>query len=193
MHGGFTTLSIKKLRIRKGGRKRKSGRRHPSGKIDQRHPDDKKLAELQPHRRHLPADCRSSEKAGYPLGDLNLRGILSNQQHEAGQRYAAIVGRYRAVIGSPMATAKSGRGFDCAGACVVTEACECRSRKTSYDRVYEALRASGQRALVAVNNIAVHQNELDLSDWARVMWTVVGLDALVTYFGLTNGRKSPLP
>jgi hypothetical protein len=66
-------------------------------------PDDptRMLTARQPHRRWLPAELRLSEKAATPLGGLNLVGVLSDEQYEAGRRYQVVVGEYRVSIGIP--------------------------------------------------------------------------------------------
>lgn len=40
-----------------------------------------------------------SERAGYPLGLLNLRGVLANAQHDAGLRYQSQFNAYTAMMG----------------------------------------------------------------------------------------------
>ena len=169
------------------GRRRKAGRRHPNGELvaDQR--DDRALAAEQPHRRWLPPDKRLSEKAGTPLGGLNLMGVLSDAQHEAGLRYAVIVGEYRAVIEAPKALGGRGKGFGCTGDCRRRRwagemvDCICEMRKKRYDLAFAAVMTAGQRAARAVARVAVHAEACPggaLPDLRR------GLDALSRHFGL---------
>jgi hypothetical protein len=96
------------------GRKRKIGFPHPVGELKRPQFDLRDLATLQPHRVWLPEEKRMDQKAASPLGCLNLLGVLSDGQYLAGIRYAVVVGKYRAVIESPRATAGAGRGYDAA-------------------------------------------------------------------------------
>jgi len=116
----------------RSGRKRKAGRRHPSGQlVRDKRPDDKVRAGRQPHRRMLDENDRTDERAESPLGQLLLRGLLNRasegggrkpsteaaDRYEAGMMYLQIVGAYRAVIGTPRGTAGSGRGRECEQLC----------------------------------------------------------------------------
>jgi hypothetical protein len=171
------------------GRKRRHGLRHPNGELVAmaRRKKDRALAALQPHRRWLPPDLRLSEKAETPLGALNLLGVLSDAQHEAGLRYAAIVGQYRAVIRPPRALTAGGKGFDCLGDCRLRRQCgervecACEIRKARYDAAFAAVFEAGQRAARAVARVAVHNEGCPtgcLGDLRR------GLEALARHFGL---------
>jgi hypothetical protein len=101
------------------GRRRKFGPRNRSGDLARTNSESKfdfrALAALQPHRVWLPQEKRLDQKAASPLGCLNLLGVITDAQYRAGLRYAIVVGKYRAVIETPSATAGSGRGYDCPG------------------------------------------------------------------------------
>jgi hypothetical protein len=153
------------------GRKRKSGRRYASGELLRARVDFRELAALQPHRVWLPQGKRLDQKAASPLGCLNLLGVISHRQYLAGIRYAVIVGKYRAVIETPRATAGTGRGYDCTGDLQcgrkLGRICECRQRKQRYDAAFAAVIEAGQPAARAVARVAVHgetcpQGELSL-------------------------------
>jgi hypothetical protein len=166
------------------GRKRKIGFRHPGGELVRPQFDLRGLATLQPHRVWLPEEKRMDQKAASPLGCLNLLGVLSDAQYLAGIRYAVVVGKYRAVIESPRATAGAGRGYDCAGDLRCGRdggaPCECRQRKERYDAAFAAVLEAGQRAARAVARVAVHAEQCPrgaLADLKR------GLDALAKHFG----------
>lgn len=169
----------------RGGRPR-NARSRTDGRLPDVPPDYRQLIALQPHRRGLHEAHRLSEKAESPLGRLNLRGIVSDEQREAGRIYAAITGAYRGSIGAPHGTAGGG-GYGCAGDCVKPELCECLRRKRAYDDAYEALWDAGQRAAKAVAHVAVRECEPDPSQIPHLLW---GLSALVKHFGLTNRGKS---
>jgi hypothetical protein len=165
------------------GRKRKIGLRHPGGELVRPQFDMRSLATLQPHRVWLPEEKRMDQKAASPLGCLNLLGVLTDAQYLAGVRYAVVVGKYRAVIETPRATAGAGRGYDCPGdpKCGRDgEPCECRRRKQRYDAAFAAVIEAGQRAARAVARVAVHGEQCPhgaLADLKR------GLDALAKHFG----------
>ena len=173
------------------GRKRKIGFRHPGGELKRPQFDLRGLATLQPHRVWLPEEKRMDQKAASPLGCLNLLGVLSDAQYLAGIRYAVVVGKYRAVIESPRATAGAGRGYDCPGDLRCGRdggaACECRHRKERYDAAFAAVLEPGQRAARAVARVAVHAEQCPrgaLTDLKR------GLDALAAHFGCGGKARS---
>jgi hypothetical protein len=152
--------------------------------------DYRALAGQQPHRRWLPESHRSDERAGSTLGSLNIlyrTSVLPNankpgvtdEQHEAGRRYAVIVGAYRAMIGAPRGDGGSGRGYACRGeeGCYP---CLCLARQKNYSNAYEALAEAGRPAVMAVNAVAVHDQRADL-DSLRA-----GLTALARHFGLRS-------
>lgn len=175
------------MQVNRKGRKRKSGRRTASGALAKAHVDYQTMAAENPDRRWLPATLRLSEKAGTVLGGLNLIGRITDHQYEAGRRYGIVVGAYRSVIGTPTGMHGSSRGYDCAGlACLVDDRlCECASRKTRYVRAFEAIK--GQRVHLAVNRVAVHDEQIteDQMDYLRL-----GLSALAVHFGLTQQRRA---
>ena len=169
------------------GRKRKFGHRDASVNLIRARMEFRELAALQPHRVWLPQSQRLDQKAASPLGCLNLLGVLSSRQYLAGIRYAVVVGKYRAVIESPRATAGAGRGYDCTGdpQCGRDQGriCECRRRKARYDAAFAAVMVAGQRAARAVAHVAVHGETCPqgLLDHLKR-----GLDALARHFGLTG-------
>ena len=85
----------------RGGRKRKSNvARDRFGKSRGEAPEEIMAVVLaQPHRRA--ASTPRDAKLGYSLGRLLLAGYVTEKQHDAGQRWAAIVRRYAALIGFP--------------------------------------------------------------------------------------------
>lgn len=172
----------------RAGRKR-NPRMHLSSvglKIDYR-----ALSFDQPHRRVLPIDMRSSEKAETPFGCLNLLGAVSDEQFEAGRLYRIAVQEYGSSIGVPVGDGVGGRGYPCKGdpRCGIGEPgkpeplpCECRRRKIAYNQAFEALAPAGHKAQVQVGHVAVHGRGCnDLKELRR------GLDLLVRHFGV--GRR----
>jgi hypothetical protein len=175
----------------RSGRKRKIGLRHPGGELVRLHFDVRSLAALQPHRVWLPESKRLDQKAASPFGCLNLLGVLTDAQYLAGLRYAVVVGKYRAVIETPRATAGAGRGYDCPGDLNCGREpgpqCECRRRKERYDAAFAAVIEAGQRAARAVARVAVHGEQCPrgaLADLKR------GLEALADHFGAGRRGRS---
>jgi hypothetical protein len=147
----------------------------------------------QPHRRTLPASLRLSEKAATALGRANLVGLITDEQHEAGQRFQVTVGEYRASIGAPGNGARGG-GYACAprwdaerGRRVCLAAvCECRRRWEAFEGAARALWNAGHAAAAAVRWVAVLGEE----PGAMVDWLRAGLAALVGFYGLDR-RRTP--
>lgn len=202
MHG--TMQMPTEIRNRKG-RKRKSGRREANGRPQRVPVDYRSMAALWPGRRDLAVDVRSSERAGSELGRLNLRWQaheareahlrpyektpppgISEDQYEAGRRYAVIVGAYRAMIGVPAHLEGGGRGYDCVGdARCPPDTCICKARQERYDDAYCSIRTHA--AHLAVNAVAIHDQAISPD---LVIHLREGLSALARHLGLTNGRKS---
>ena len=172
------------------GRKRKASM-HLSGareiKVDYR-----SMASQQPHRRWLPEDVRLDQKADSILGCLNLVSSISDDQYEAGRKYAHVVGQYRASINPPAGTSGNGKGYICqASICLRPPPgeqieCECRRRKEAADSAFHAVMEAGQLAAKTVARVAVWNEQCPfgyLGDLKR------GLSALAKHYGLTNRRK----
>jgi hypothetical protein len=150
----------------------------------------------QPHRRTLPASLRLSEKAATALGRLNLMGSISDEQHEAGQRFQVTVGEYRASIGAPGNGARGG-GYACAPrwdgermVCLAA-ACECRRRLEVYLGAMRALQDTGLRSSGAVRLVAILDLEPD--PLVSVAELRAGLTALVGFYGLDRRGREGRP
>lgn len=175
------------------GRKRVSGvEREPNGRIQRERPTDVALiAELQPHRMCLPVELRMDARAENRLGRLNLLGTLSDDQYEAGRRFAQIVNLYKAII-APPAKPRSLDIGSVRGRSVIDDE-ECEARKISYNWAFEALAKTAMAdgstspgiahlAQRAVSAVAVHDEECPTSiDYLRA-----GLDALARHFGIKS-------
>ena len=90
------------------GRKRKSGKRHPCGKLVRPSAGETQreimATVVEARRRQYGVTARQArdERLGSALGRLSFRGIINADQYSAGQLYSAIIGRYRAIMGMPM-------------------------------------------------------------------------------------------
>jgi hypothetical protein len=178
---------MKSPALNRKGRKRKSGKRTPSGALVRVHVDYQTLAANQPHRHWLPEAHRLSEKAGTVLGSLNITKRISDLEYEAGRRYGIVVGKYRSVSGGPHGLNGSGRGYDCPGlACLVSERfCECSDRKTRYFRALGCI-AGNYRVEAIVSRVAVYDEQVTENQLEHLR---LGLSSLAVHFGLTSHPK----
>lgn len=170
------------------GRKRKSGRREPSGRNIRPPVDYRAMAGLQPHRIGLPAALRESERAESVLGCLNLLKRISEQEYEAGRRFGVIVGGYRSVIGTPRGTVGAGKGYNCepSGCLVDATNCTCEQRTAKFRDSSRALLLISQKAYNAVYQVAVHDFPCNSEQLKHLQ---AGLRGLANYYGLTSRRK----
>lgn len=188
---GGTALKISEraVAVMRVGRKRKSGHRKPSGDLSNERIEAEiaRMTAIQmPHRKSVPVEHRYDPKAESHLGRMNLRGIITDLQFDAGREYAKIVSLYRSAIEAPR------QGQSIAGVMEpkssgFMDVDRAREIKRRYDGAFEALFDAGQPAAKTVARVAVHdtgilRNERD--------YLFRGLDALVRHFGLTSSRKS---
>jgi hypothetical protein len=168
------------------GRKRKTvARREPNGREKRRPADYRAMAAAWPVRRDLAAADRASERAGSVLGRLSLKKLISEPQYDAGQRYAVIVGAYRAMIGMPGNLAGGGKGYDCIGAAdCPADSCVCLARTKRYDDAYCAVRTHA--AHLAVNAVAIHDQDIPPYQLDHLR---EGLEALAWHFGILGKRR----
>ena len=89
------------------GRKRKSGKRHPCGKLVRPSTGETQADVLatvvEARRRQYGVTARQArdERLGSALGRLAFRGLITADQYSAGQVYATTMGPYRAIMGLP--------------------------------------------------------------------------------------------
>jgi hypothetical protein len=179
------------VQIVRVGRKRKSGKRHPAGRLVQpKDLDVAAIAAAHPDRQGLPESKRAFPVAGTPVGRLFLSGQISAQQLEASRRYARDARGYQQIIGSPKPNAPSLNPMTAGGmsAPVAFSEAEIRRRLDGYNAAFEAVYDAGHRAARAVARVAVYEEWLpdgsSLEDLKR------GLSALARHYGLTDHRKS---
>lgn len=158
------------------GRKRKLGLRHASGQL---------IRAKQTHG-------RTQLSSFNPLGSLRLQKIITAGQFDAGVRYAAIVGTYRATINAPGSRSSNGKGSRChieitgqARACKdlqEPDECICLIQRKKYDAAFVALFSAGQLATKAVARVAVFDEQVEPQD---IIHLQRGLTALEYHFALT--------
>src|SRR5262245_47165749 len=174
--------------MKRRGRKRKLGRRHPNGKLVQaRHASPAVIAAAMPHRRGC-GEHAVNQLAETALGRAQLADEIDKVQYAAGSQYAAVWHQYLAVLNGPRKPSGGhGRAFDCGGCLDLTETsfCLCRERQRRWREVRAVLARSG--ALIEVEAIALYDRELAEGFHATLR---LGLDALARHFGLTPRCKS---
>lgn len=174
----------------RAGRKRKLGTRYASGDlVPQPRLSRDLIAAMQPHRQWLPENLRSHPKAESYFGQLNLMGALTDDQYEAGRRFAQVVMNYRTVIGAPKANPSSVSGDNVRGRGELDEE-ECVARKVAYEWAIESFAkvevdgvkspGNSQLAMKAVSRVAVHNEDCPTS----VDYLLAGLDNLARHFGI---------
>jgi hypothetical protein len=182
LHGNLGMTIVPKNRK---GRKRKSGRREPSGRPIRAPVDYRAMAALNPDRRGLAEGLRTHERAGSVLGRLNLKKRISEHEYEAGCRYAVVVGAWRAMIGVPAHLGGNGTGQNCWGLSPCPpQTCVCLARKIRYDDAYCSIRTHA--AHLAVNAAAIHDHDISADQLPHLR---KGLAALARHFGLTGRRR----
>jgi hypothetical protein len=187
----------------RAGRKRKSGRRHPCGKLIQKPADQNQLASRMPHRAseviyaefhagtveikkviksYVPLTELHSEKAESPLGRLRLVGALSEEQYLAGREFAKDVMRFRRII-ECRGQSQSIAGFAEPAAARPREMDEEEALKgmTKYMLAFAAI---GSHAAQRAVKYVVCQEE-DLAP-EHFKYLQMGLDKLIAHYGLTT-------
>jgi hypothetical protein len=189
MHGTMTAIKNRK------GRKRKSGRRYPSGDIiREKSVDFRGMAGEQPHRSWLPESVRGDERAESVIGCLNLlyrtsglpnakRPGLNGRQYNAGRRLAVITGEFRAAIGTPRGTAGGGRGYKCepTGCLMDSENCICERRIRRFNDCASVLLSVSQKTYNVTYRVAVSDEQCSLEE---IVHLKNGLNALAHFFGI---------
>jgi len=99
------------------GRKRKSGKRHPSGKLVQprraESQGDIMGPVLEARQRHFGVQARQArdERLGTALGRLAFTGKITPDQYAAGELYGELMARHNAVMGLPIDQPRSVTGL----------------------------------------------------------------------------------
>lgn len=179
------------------GRKRKTGTRTESGQLSRAGQGDK-IMEVALAQRARVVGLRgklTDQRLCTPLGILCLTGRLAADQeradllHEAGRLYAEGVARYRWAHSIPSPHARSADMSDAprGGSGADVDPARKRHIDAAYQDAFVALTDVGRLALLAVNDVAVHEREARADQLEQL---ILGLDSLATHYGLTRRRKS---
>lgn len=189
------------------GRKRKAGRRHPSGKLVQPNARESQReimsVVIDARRRHLGVSERQAkdERLGTSLGRLAFWGKISGVQLAAGELYAELLARHRAVIGLPMSHPRS------VTALLVNEGIFGGQGASHDDDLVSKVKRQAAAALLALRGAdmdavrggrlpsalvhAVISDDMDASNWteAELARLRLGLDALIQLFRVRGDRR----
>lgn len=125
-------------------------------------------------------DLRRSE-AGYELGRLYLRKVVTPRQHEAGVQYAGLVADYQRQLGFPAPYPSAMDVNSVRGQTLGEEPEAARIRRTAnqYMRSQTVLSEAGKDGFQAVTQMCVYDQSLsDIAPLKR------GLDVLASFFGI---------
>ena len=177
------------VQVNRAGRKRKQGiRRHPCGQPVDVRIDVAAIAASHPDRQGLPKEMRRDEKAATLIGRMKLIGHLTDEQLEAGRRYARDVVRYQQAVGAPKPNAAAINLLGGGGGYIVYSREEVHDRTQRYNAAFEAVNERGHKCARAVARVAVYEEALPAG--TELIHLTSGLDALVNHYGLTTRRKS---
>jgi len=96
------------------GRKRKPGKRHPSGKRLREETEREAMSvALDARKRHFGVSGKQArdERLGGALGRLAFRGLITDLQHQAGVAFAHLHLRHNLTVGLPMPSPRSLAGL----------------------------------------------------------------------------------
>lgn len=192
------------------GRKRKSGKRYPSGKLVQPSKAETQrevtATVIETRQRHYGVTARQAkdERLGSAIGRLAFAGKISAEQLAAAELYGDLMARNRAVMGLPAANPISaawlileqgiiGRSTAEPDAEYVTKI---RKRAAAAILILstadsDAPAAAGRRPSILVHNVVCH--EADTSGWCPGDLRNLnhGLEALVSLFRIKTTSSLP--
>lgn len=173
----------------RAGRPRKAGVPRSNGRIALAHrePMDDPTATARAQRFRdgaKPEDWRD-QRRGSMLGRLLLKGCITEEQFEAGERWHGVVHRFARAWNIPMHTPRavdlnavrgsSGHEIDPDDA---------KRIRRAYEDAYAALHSAGREALISVTECCIRE-EVPLLLSLRI-----GLNALVGHFGIATMSKA---
>lgn len=125
------------------------------------------------------------QRRGSVLGRLLIRGLISDEQFEAGERWHGVVHRFARAWNIPMHTPRAVdlnavRG----GSNVDLDPDEAKRIRRAYEDAFYALHEAGKQATNAVNEACV-RDEVPLLLALRI-----GLNALIVHFGIATISKA---
>jgi len=171
------------------GRKRREGVTRSNGRIvaAERQPmdDPTATARAQRFRDGAKPDDWRDHRRGSVLGRLLLKGLITEEQHEAGERWHTVVHRFARAWSIPMHTPRAvdlnairgGSGPD-------LDPEDAKRIRRAYDDGFAALLEAGRQPLSAVTECVI-RDEVPLLLALRL-----GLDALIFHFGIATTRKA---
>ena len=118
-------------------------------------------------------------RAGYVLGQMNIKGVVTDAQHEAGLRYAALVEAWQRVQGlpSPFPAAMDLAGVR--GLSLYSSPADAAVQRVAneYMKMQTALSDAGRKAIGAVREVCLYDR-----DWQDIESLRNGLEVLAKFF-----------
>lgn len=165
----------------RNGRRRKAGERYPCGKL--------RLGSVPPAqiKRVVAMAARGAADVllATQLGWLRLDGAITDAQAAAGVSFASLVGQHDAALGLPHRAARSptyqlGFAGIRAGSSPDAEAERVATLRRRHDAAVARLQECGPRVERVVRAVCIDDR---VPDWSDRPLLILGLDALVRYFG----------
>lgn len=129
---------------------------------------------------------------GYPLGLLYVDGKITQQQHDAGMKYAEDMWKYYVLVGIPFPSAKAQNMFAVRG--MIGDETETRAvrakaatdKMMALERVLNMVSGNGRKVKTTVFNVAVTEEveEPRLMPERMLGWLIEGLDELIWHYGV---------
>ncbi|WP_374589141.1 hypothetical protein [Novosphingobium sp.] len=193
------------------GRKRKTGRRHPSGKLVQPGKAETlrevtaTVLDARQRQYGVTAKQAKDERLGSAIGRLAFMGKITGEQLAAAEIYGDLMARNRAVMGLPPINPHSASGLLLDEGIFGRSTAEpdpgyvAKIRKRAAAAIlmlrtadHDAVATTGRRPSMLVHAVVCY--EADAVAWGQADLRNLGhgLDALVTLFGIRTGSSRPV-
>ncbi len=172
------------------GRKRSSGKRHPSGKLVQKMEPGKHPSEWLRLKKIIENQAKDP-RLGSELGRLFFFEEIDSCQFDAGTKWQQLVIRYRLVISAPADVPKVkalGEQFGISLTDISKEEAEGVKRAycESFEHLNDHAAGNGRAVLRALNDLVIRDQPTTTQ---QKTLAIRGLSALVKLWGLTNKGK----
>ena len=177
------------LALGRKGRKRKGGKRYPSGQVVAELLDEPLDTATWPRVRDMAKRGALDERLGTELGRLFYFKEITTTQFDAGVRWVALVRQYRKFVTDPPKDTPKVAQLEGGGRRTDVEDDDSewiKAVRDEYDRAFELLRAAERGVLNAVNKLSVLNQHLTTEE---KMLAGDGLSLLVVHWGLTTAKR----
>lgn len=167
------------------GRKRKTVKREPSGRVPRESKDQIREVAVSQRLRLVSSEQASNELAGFPLGILFLRQhIPTRRLVDAGARWAQLVASYARIVGIPSPNPRACQMNANFGTPLVSDLPDdvVNAIKSNYNSAFIALRDAGHRPTLITNDIVVRDEWPSAVTQDFLPDLLIGLEALAMHF-----------